>query len=226
MTSPLHAEQGGMADYGSSALRPLSRPSSAKRTSPKRLAPASPETVRSEGAAASGVSVLGSRALDTDDAVQSEHAGTGDPGCDVAPSTAESSGHPPSAAGSARPSRNGSPPRSPPAAPGGEAPRLLDDIEQLDAPVWHGISTVAPNAEKSAKLIEEQHNVLRRNLRATRDAVLESRFGQIQLRGPSDHQRVQQRTAHATYSHMMRKNKARDEQFRRNLDFERRFSVR
>lgn len=81
--------------------------------------------------------------------------------------------------------------------------------EELD-PVWKKVGEIAPNAMFHAEQIETKHLELRADLARTRDAIQKSKFGQIEHSGASPDMRVQQRTAHATYSYLMRQRKARD----------------
>ena len=96
--------------------------------------------------------------------------------------------------------------------------------ENPDEPVWQNIGGIAPNAEHQFEQIEAKHVELRNELARTRSAITRSKYGQIEHPGPSPNIRVQHRTAHATYSYMMRQRKARDlgmrqqETFRENYD--------
>ena len=112
-------------------------------------------------------------------------------------------------------------------APGEAASLVPDSDHQLAlqdrVPAWQGISEVAPNATIPAQLIEMQHELLRDDLRAVGGAVRASRYGLIAGREPSSEQRVQQRTAHATYSYLMRQRRAREADLRRRESWEIRF---
>ena len=102
-----------------------------------------------------------------------------------------------------------------------EAP--LELLHQDRVSAWQGISEVAPNATIPAQLIEMQHELLRDDLRAVGGAVRASRYGLIAGREPSSEQRVQQRTAHATYSYLMRQRRAREAELSRRGAWEIRF---
>ena len=125
---------------------------------------------------------------------------------------------------------------APPATTSPPQPRSTDansqqkaSIEQArqaldsDAAIWKGIAKVAPNASHQARVIERQHLALQQELAHTRNAIVGSKYGQIQDRGPDGGIRVQQRSAHATYSYLMRQRKAQEATLRRQEAFDRNF---
>lgn len=244
MTSPMHAQRA--LRTGTGAARRSSVPPHRARRESAAAAPRRNSTPlrasHESDASENGGSAFATKVLDDD--VDDEGAmHTRNPSVGPA-ATAPSVAAPASARSSrgATPpgSRGATPPGSPPAlaAPAEQSPRVLaadeapqdetvvaaDDV--LPGPVWRGIAKVAPNAEHTAALIENQQMALRSNLRDARSAIRNSRYGHIERRGPSAPQRVQQRTAHATYYHMMRQQKAREEDLRRNADWQERFFMR
>lgn len=111
------------------------------------------------------------------------------------------------------------PPPSPPAAGNAEDPEPGDQAGVV-APK---IAKVAPAAARTAQMIEQQHLALQEELSKARQAIVGSRYGQIENRGPIDGVRVQQRSAHATYNYLMRQRKAHEATTRRREAFDRNY---
>ena len=181
-----------------------------------------PERVRKEVGMSGDVGVSGmngTKALD-DDVADAGEAHTRDPSYQVAaPSAASPSG-------SKKTSKTASPTASPPGAHAGDrAPRVLGDVDR-SLSAAENIARIAPHASHSAKMIERQHHALRAELSNTRDSIKERKLGRIEYGDPSQDQRIQHRTAHATYYHMMRQRKARENEMRQRAVWEAQLSGR
>ena len=181
-----------------------------------------PERVRKEVGMSGDVGVSGmngTKALD-DDVADAGEAHTRDPSYHAAaPSAASPSG-------SKKTSKTASPTASPPGAHAGDrAPRVLGDVDR-SLSAAENIARIAPHASHSAKMIERQHHALRAELSNTRDSIKERKLGRIEYGDPSQDQRIQHRTAHATYYHMMRQRKARENEMRQRAVWEAQLSGR
>ena len=128
----------------------------------------------------------------------------------------------------------GGAPSVPPSPPTEQPPvdpplRASDAAAQLvngNAAPWKAMSTIAPNAGRTAQMMEKQQLALQQELEQARKSIVASRYGQIENRGPRDSIKVQQRSAHSTYSYLMRQRKAHEASLRRQQTFERNYVTR
>ena len=83
------------------------------------------------------------------------------------------------------------------------------ETEPARQPAWRAIATVAPITKKPARALEAKHKEMRKELRSARKAIVNGGYGRIDVRFPTNEERVQLRTSQATYNYMMRQRKAR-----------------
>ena len=84
---------------------------------------------------------------------------------------------------------------------------------------WRTISDVAPETKVHASKIEATHKALRRELKAARRAIVESRYGEVEMPDMTPQQRIQNRNVHAAYSFVMRQQKGREKELERAQQF-------
>ena len=81
------------------------------------------------------------------------------------------------------------------------------------------IARVAPETKHHASKIEATQRALRRELKAARRAIVESRYGEIDMPDLTPSQRIQNRNVHAAYSFVMRQQQGRNNEMVRSQAF-------